>query len=187
MKDYVKTPNRKKDYISSQDWHTLEQDGKLKTKDFATIICYFCNTHVTQIETDARNTPMPKCSNCDVYYEPQWRLQNGILTIRILPRTHHSQHTEHNAIPHTTLPEQTPIPQKPKTKNNTAPQHKDVRNKILKYIQQKKQPIKTAELRQHINASRQSINTQINKLINQGRIQKITRGTYQITQYNNAN
>ena len=183
MRNHSLPGTNKKDYISSAEWQDLEQAGKLQPKVIGIITCYFCDTTITQQDTDARGIPLPKCTKCDVYYEFQWILQDGIIGIKTIPRTYHNQQTEPNAIKHP--PEQEHTPQTADTK---APQHKDVKGQIIALMAQKQTPIKTKELLNNINASRQSIMTQINQLIAHGKIRKVQRATYQlIPQQNNPN
>lgn len=189
----------RKDYISSEDWADLQRDGKLKPIPVQKINCYFCkNTRVTKTATDARGTQMPKCTQCGIYYQPQWILQDGQLAISIMPRTHHNEQTQPNEIPQYTQQPSEQQPEQPSEQRQTqpqqtrapeqkAPERKDVRGQIIALMEQRQTPIKTADILKNINASRQSIMTQINQLIAHGKIRKIQRATYQIIPQQNHN
>lgn len=193
MRDHSIPGTFKKDYITSADWQTLAHEGKLKPIALPTLHCYFCNTLVTTTETDGRSVQLPHCTACGIYYEFQWILQEGDFGIIILPREYRYQHTEANEIGQQTQathphPEQTSEQQNEQQDEQPhanpirpiAPEHKDVRGQILALMAQRLTPIKTQELLNNINASRQSIMTQINKLIAQGKIRKVQRATYQL-------
>lgn len=171
--------------ITGEDWTTLERDGKLEPRNCGTIHCYFCKAPITETATDARDIEMPTCSACGIYYEPQWILQEGHLAIRILPRTHHYQHTEPNAIAHATEP-QTEQPQaetRHTEPENKPPEHKDVSGQIRTLMHQHSH-VTTQQLANNIDASRQAIDNALKKLIGTGEIQKIKRGVYQVIKMN---
>ena len=197
MRDHSIPGTFKKDYITSADWQTLAHEGKLNPIALPTLHCYFCNTLVNTTETDGRSVQLPHCTACGIYYEFQWILQEGHFGIIILPREYRYQHTETNEIAQQTQATH-PQPEQPSEQQDEqphtqpispiAPQHKDVRGQIIALMQQRLTPIKTAELLENINASRQSIMTQINQLIAHGKIRKVQRATYQlIPQQNNQN
>ena len=180
MRDYAQTTHLK-DYISGDEYQQLQREGKLDPIVVATLNCYFCELPVGETAPDARQKQMPICHTCGVYYELQWILDNGTISIKIIPRPHRADYTEQNEIsqdkPQTqTEPTQTESENKP-------PEHKDVIGQIRTLLHQHTH-VTTKQLANSINASRQSIDYAIKKLIENGEIRKIKRGVYELIKMN---
>lgn len=160
-------PRHKKDYITGEEWGWMEREGKLEPIEIGKITCYVCENPVSDTHTDARGVILPYCK-CGIFYQLTWVLTDGTLSVKILPRTERDTYREAEEIPKDTT----------KKTTTQAPKHKDVKAKILDLLIQHT-TITTAEIKKHIDASKQSINTALKKLIDENKIIKIDRGLYQ--------
>lgn len=160
-----------RDIITSGEWSALTEEGRLQPKPFDTLTCYFCDAGVTSTAVDERGVALPCCRHCKIYYEPQWTLDDGVLGIVLMPRTHRNEQVESNAMQQ--VAERAP-------NGKQRPQHKDVRGQVLALLGQHNRPIETAEFNAHINAPRQSISHALKKLIETGQVYQPERGRYQL-------
>lgn len=174
----------KKTYFTSEDWRRW--DSKLRPRDIGTLTCYHCNSSVDDTLKDARGVELPYCRFCGLFYQPKWVFTFGRLGIIIEPRTKDATYTDHGEIPHDTTQQRDTATQQYKetqqytdeTPENKAPQHKDVKGQILALVPTIGR-ITKADLKKHIDASRQSIDVALKKLIAENKITQIEKRAYQ--------
>lgn len=168
----------KKTYITSEDCRRWER--KLQPRDIGTLTCYHCHSSVDDTLKDARGVELPYCRFCGLFYQPKWVFSFGRLGIIIEPRTKDATYTDHGEIRHDTTPKRdtTPTQHTDETPKNKAPQHKDVKGQILALAPTIGR-ITKAELNTHIDASRQSVDVALKKLIAENKITEIEKRAYQ--------
>lgn len=150
-----------KAYLTPGDYERLK---RYRATTQITLTCC-CEYPVTETHTDKNGVALPYCHPCGIFYQPTWRFENGELHISVEP-----------IVQRDTPPVPDEIPQH--TTQTSTHKHKDVRGQILVLFQEKK-TMKTAEMQTRIDASRQSIDTALKKLIAENKIRKLNRGIYQ--------
>lgn len=71
-------------------------------------------------------------------------------------------------------------PLEPVTRSKGSPTHTDIAGQIRNYLSEHQKTATTSELITHIGCSTEGFNKAIKKLINQGHVEKVKRGVYQL-------
>ena len=125
---------------------------------------------------------LPFCQPCGIFLVLVWQVAGkptySHLTVRLIPKPEHATHTEENQLgEYQRQVDEQPLTDPTQHQPNTSG-HKDAAGQILSYFSIKGGFATTAELRQALDCTHESLNNAINKLINDGKLRKVKRGVY---------
>ena len=148
--------------------------------------CPYCGKTIVSFRKDAGNTAKPFC--CDVFFPPEIKDTNTIAFSYKPADSPYVEEDELRSLPilayfqeilKRTGQSDTRIAPTTDTETETRrPQHKQVREKILKYLEERGEPVRKKELIKATGASQQAVTAVCNQLIDEGIIYKIRRGVY---------
>lgn len=171
---------------------TAGEDEKLmeKIKPISqNIVCGLCNGNVTTTEIDNHKTELPYCQTCSIFFIPCWNIIDGKFVLIFNFKTLHDEFILGNAIPKATEQKQVTASVKKSEPTQTAPiseqdttktKHPSVREQIITILLDQKGIVQIAEFINNIDASKQSIHKQLNKLIDENIVRQPKRGHYRL-------
>lgn len=179
--------------ITAGEDEKLRQGAKSMSQN---IVCGLCNDNVTTTEIDRHSTELPYCQTCSIFFIPYWNIIDGKFVLHFDFKTPHDEFTVYNTIRKATEQKQetastgsTPIVPTDKSEpTQTAliseqdirkTKCPSVREQIITMLEQK-DIVQTAEFKNNINTSKQSIHKALNKLIKQKIVQQVEHGHYKL-------
>ena len=160
--------------------------------------CPYCGRAFVDFRKDAGNTEKPFC--CEVFFPPSLNKETGDIVFSY--KSENSPYVENDELQSLSIFEcfqeilkltghsdkrTTPAPDSETVINTEIetrrPQHKSVKENILKYLEERGDPVRKKELIEVTGASQQAVTVACNELMDEGLLCKIKRGVYALPEH----